>query len=106
MQGVGCTRESTSAFDNSRYRRAANRDVAATGAGFTSSGFKYALDYPPKPVPGGDAFICRFRNFYAAGCTRASCEYDHTYCYVCGRAGHRAMDGCGLQVADAGVDAG
>jgi SAM-dependent methyltransferase len=76
------------ASDNARYRRA-----AAAAAALTATGFRYALDYEPKPLPADTSIsICRFHNFYACGCTRTRCEYDHEHCYMCGQPGHRALD--------------
>jgi len=69
-------------YDNARYRNV------------TKSSKSYALDFEPKLVPGSlDVFICRFHNFYEAGCTRAVCTYDHELCYFCCQPGHKAIDG-------------
>mmetsp|Transcript_39573 Transcript_39573/g.77347 ORF Transcript_39573/g.77347 Transcript_39573/m.77347 type:complete len:308 (-) Transcript_39573:31-954(-) len=81
--GDGCEAERPSAFDNKRYRRAAVPAAAV--------GFRYALDYEPRRSAHSGALICRFHNFYSAGCTRAHCEYDHV-CFFCDSGGHRAMD--------------
>jgi len=69
-------------YDNARYRNV------------TKSSKSYALDFEPKLVPGSlDVFMCRFHNFYEAGCTRAVCTYDHELCYFCCQPGHKAIDG-------------
>jgi len=76
-------------FDNCRYRRVAEARAAAKAAGDLG----YAFDHEPRLAPGSTSVhICRFHNFYAAGCTRSVCEYDHMHCYLCGQLGHRAID--------------
>ena len=94
---AGAVSGEVTVHDNRRYRRTA--EAAEAGGGAASLG--YALDQTPRLAPGSETlFICRFQNFYEKGCTRKTCEYDHEHCYLCGKKGHRAVDGKGASCGE------